>query len=311
MKDGVLLVYKPKGPTSHDVVGVVRKTLGFREVGHAGTLDPMAEGLLVLLLGEATKLSDFILNGDKTYRARVQLGIETDSWDLDGTVIAGASDLECPQFLPAEVAKASQTLVGEFKWPAPAFSAVKVAGKKLYEYAREGQAVPTSERTMIFRSVQFLSYDPKTAQVDVEISCSKGSFIRSWAYELGRVLGTKAALSGLVRLRSEPFSVQEAVTLDALTEGTPIIPLNECLPSVPGYSLKGRDLRLMINGQVPHELERRLVPLQRAVNEGGVGSLIRVIDGETMNLCAVLEMQARSPLRLKRVFKPVLTRKNP
>ena len=161
------------GLSSHDVVSQIRKIFQTKEVGHSGTLDPMATGLMVLLLGEATKLSNYITDGDKAYEVSVRMGIETDTLDTTGTVIQEKPVLKSQ----AEIQNTAMNLVGEFQLPIPMYSAKKIDGKKMYEYARENQVIEIPQKKMTFWDVQ------KKSETDIEFSiqCSKGSFIRSFS----------------------------------------------------------------------------------------------------------------------------------
>ena len=301
--DGILKIHKPKGLTSHDVVGRVRRLIGQKEVGHAGTLDPMAEGLMILLLGQATKISDYILNGDKAYRARVRLGVSTDTWDMDGEVL----EEKALSFSAEELQSAALKLQGEFEWEVPAFSAIKKKGQKLYEKARKGEEFELPKRIMKFRTVEFI--EATENEVEVQLRCSKGSYIRSWGRELGKLLEAPSTLSSLVRNFSEPFSLEGAISLDELENQenleshSAFTPLNQCLGHFPALSLKGRDLTLMNNGQVPNALVRRLLPDQKQCNRLEKTEIMRVFDANDMRLVALLELRPRNPVRVRRIFK--------
>lgn len=301
--DGILRINKAKGLTSHDVVGRVRRILGQKEVGHAGTLDPMAEGLMILLLGEATKISDYILNGDKAYRARVKMGTSTDTWDMDGEVLA-TQDVS---FTETQFQDAILKLKGDFNWQVPKFSAIKKQGQKLYEKARKGEEFEAPTRPMSFKSIEFIECTPD--EVEVQLLCSKGSYIRTWGQELGRLLGVPSCLSALTRNFSEPYSLhgalklEELENLENLESHEAFLPLNKCLAHFPGISLKGRELTLMKNGQVPNALVRRLVPLQKECNRSEAQQIVRVFDASNMNLVALLEARPCSPIRVRRGFK--------
>jgi tRNA pseudouridine55 synthase len=211
--NGLLLIDKPTGLTSHDVVYRVRRTLGMRGIGHAGTLDPLASGLLILLVGEATKVSDYLLNGDKGYEFKVRLGIKTDSMDITGKILS-----ESPVDLSEEkIRAAALSLQGEIALQVPVHSAVKVDGKKLYEFAHKGEIpdhVPT--RSMTFYDVQVVEVTPNSALI--RMRCSKGSFVRAWANHLGEVLGCGGTVETLRRNFSQPFDSSQAITLEQLEE---------------------------------------------------------------------------------------------
>ncbi|RYZ77522.1 MAG: tRNA pseudouridine(55) synthase TruB, partial [Proteobacteria bacterium] len=213
--NGVLLVDKPVGMTSHDVVARARRILGTKGIGHAGTLDPLASGLLLLLIGEGTKVSDYLLNGDKTYELNCKLGVATDSMDITGEVLREQPVTSSLEEIKAAVAK----LQGTLTLKVPLHSAVKVDGKKLYEYAHKGQTPEPNiipDREMTFYDVQLIETTMASASpsgstnVIVRMSCSKGSFIRAWANNLGEDLGCGGTVEGLRRVASNPFTVANA-----------------------------------------------------------------------------------------------------
>lgn len=256
MRNGLLLIDKPTGMTSHDIVHSVRRWSSQKQVGHAGTLDPLATGLMVVLMGEATKLSDYILNGDKAYVVELKLGVTTDTGDSDGQIVS-----EKPVNVDAEtVAKAVARLQGAFVWPVPIYSAVKTQGKKLYELARANIPVEPPKKPMIFHEVRLM--DIQMPIVKVFLSCSKGSFVRTWVDQLGQELGTGATVVSLRRTSSMPYSIDGALHLDSLKDspeaGTHWIPLKDSLPDWWSHKVEGMDEKLIKNGQIPYKVERFL-----------------------------------------------------
>ncbi len=211
--DGIIILNKPSGWTSHDVVKKVRNLLGGAKVGHAGTLDPAATGVLVLLIGRATRESSRITGDDKRYRAQVTFGRSTDTFDGDGaTVETGDPGSMDRERLPALV----QGLLGESEQLPPLYSAVKVKGKRLYKYARSGD-IP--ERTPRKIRIDSISCDCTTFPViDLKIACSKGTYIREIAHRLGELAGCPSYLSALCRTASGPFTIEHAVTLEELKD---------------------------------------------------------------------------------------------
>jgi tRNA pseudouridine55 synthase len=212
--DGFLVIDKPQGWTSHDVVAKVRRAAAPRgrpdapRVGHAGTLDPMATGVLVVCLGAATRLSEWATADDKRYLAEVRLGVETDSYDADGAIVA-----ERPAAVSAgQVEAALAGLRGTIEQVPPAHSAIKVGGRRLYDLARRGQAVEAPARTVTVHELRLLELDGTRARLDVH--CSKGTYVRSLAHDLGRRLGCGAHLSGLRRTASGPFRLDQAHRLE-------------------------------------------------------------------------------------------------
>ena len=300
---GVLLVDKPSGITSHDVVARVRRWLGIKAVGHAGTLDPMATGLLVLLVGEATKISDYLLRGNKGYQLKLKLGIETDSLDITGEVLQTKSTeyLELTQ-----IQKCLNGMVGELELAVPKFSAIKVKGKKLLEKARANENFEVPTRSMEFFDLSVHGFNK--SEIECEFYCSKGSYVRSWVNELGKQLGCGATLTELRRIFSAPYSVEKATPLTDLEtsslENCPsFIPLESCLEDWEAVTVCGRDEVLMRNGQIPVSLAKRLIFQQKMVNRRQQALGIRVFQGSSGTLSSLLEVQPNRNPKIKRVFR--------
>jgi len=207
---GFLVVDKPGGLTSHDAVARVRRAAGRAvKIGHAGTLDPIATGVLVLALGDATRLVEWATGQDKRYRAELTLGLETDSYDATGRVVA-----ERPvDVSPAALERALAGLRGPIEQRPPAFSAVQVGGRRLYDLARRGQPVEAPLRSVTIHELTLVEFDPPRATI--EMLCSKGTYVRSLVHDLGRALGCGAHLSALRRLASGAFELADAFALDA------------------------------------------------------------------------------------------------
>ncbi len=206
---GICIVDKPTGWTSHDVVAKTRGILGTRRVGHAGTLDPMATGVLVLGVGKATRLLTFITGVDKTYEARITFGVETDSLDADGTVTA-THDMS--GLTPEQVVSAASTLTGPIDQIPPMVSAIQVDGRRLHELAREGIEIERAPRPVTIRRFDLTPTEDPLVW-DAVVECSSGTYVRSLAADLGRALGGGAHLSGLRRTRVGPFDLVEAQPL--------------------------------------------------------------------------------------------------
>ena len=202
--DGILLIDKPGGITSHDAVDAVRGVLGIRKIGHAGTLDPMATGLLVMGVGRATRLLRFLGELDKEYEGTARLGVETDTLDADGDLVRTAE----VDVTEADVRAAMAVFIGEIEQRPPAHSAVKVGGQKLYERARRGEEVEAPVRRVRVESFELLRF--ASPDVDFRVRCSSGTYVRSLGAGLGRRLGCGAHLSRLVRTRIGSFSVADA-----------------------------------------------------------------------------------------------------
>lgn len=298
--NGILLVDKSSGPTSHDLVGQVRKILGTKEVGHAGTLDPLATGLMVLLIGQGTKLSDYLMAEAKEYEVLVQLGVETDSLDMTGVVTKTTVVDLSEQQIRDEV----QKLQGDFEWEVPMVSAMKIQGKKLYEYAREGQQIQIPKKSMSFYNLKII--ETKPSQVRVRLGCSKGSFIRTWASKLGENLKVGGAVAELRRTRIGDFEVEKATCLDQAdgeTLKSKMISMSHSLPNWRGVLVKGRDQALILNGQIPQELQSRLIIEQKDALSSGKTIGVKVLSQEGA-LLALVEATPDEGLKIRRVFRP-------
>ncbi len=219
-ESGVLLVDKPAEWTSHDVVGCIRGRFRFRKVGHCGTLDPAATGLLVVVLGRATRLSDQLSGQDKVYAGTFRLGVETDSQDRDGKVIRTT---DASQVTAAAVEAAAAKFVGDLQQIPPMVSAIKVDGRPLYKLARKGQEIEREPRPVTIHSLVLRRI--ALPDVEFEVACSKGTYVRTLAADIGTALGVGAHLLDLRRLRSGAFSVADAVTMDVVKGWT----REECL----------------------------------------------------------------------------------
>jgi tRNA pseudouridine55 synthase len=214
--EGLLLVDKPSGVTSHDVVDVVRRRLATRKVGHAGTLDPMATGLLLMGVGRATRLLRFLGDLPKSYEGTLRLGVETTTLDAEGDVVRETT----VHVTEAQVTEAMRTLVGESLQRPPAYSAVKVGGRKLYEAARAGERVEAEPRPIRVDAFDLLSLDPPDAAFHVV--CSGGTYVRVLAADVGAALSCGAHLTALRRTAIGPHAVEDAVAPDAVDEPLPI-----------------------------------------------------------------------------------------
>ncbi len=206
---GILNIYKPKGMTSHDVVSIIRKTFKIKQVGHTGTLDPFAEGVLPVCIGKATRLIEYF-DDDKEYLATVQFGKATDTYDIEGNVTHS-----CSKKITAEEVKEGLTnFRGEISQLPPIYSAIKVNGKKLYEYARAGEDVKIEPRTVTIFKIELQNFNEKSQTAEILIKCSKGTYIRSIANDLGKQLGCFGHLIKLVRTQAGKFRVEESVKLE-------------------------------------------------------------------------------------------------
>ncbi|MBN2469747.1 MAG: tRNA pseudouridine(55) synthase TruB [Anaerolineae bacterium] len=205
---GLLNLHKPVGPTSHDIVAQVRRLTRIRKIGHAGTLDPLASGVLVLCLGPATRLSEYAMRSPKHYRATVRLGAVTNTYDAEGEIIARqpVGALTAPQIEAALV-----PFTGEIEQVPPMYSAIKQGGRRLYDLAREGQDVSREARRVTIDRIEIAALE--LPDVVLDVTCSPGTYIRSLAHDLGAALGTGAYLAGLVRTASGHFRLEDALPL--------------------------------------------------------------------------------------------------
>ncbi len=240
--DGLLLVDKPAGVTSHDVVLVARRAFGESRIGHAGTLDPFATGLLVLLLGRATRLVPYLDGVPKEYDATIALGSETETDDLDGVRVREAAP-------PSDeaIAEAIVQLTGTLEQVPPAYSAKRVAGRRAYEAARAGDVLELAPARVTVFGWRDVRRDGATLRA--LIACGGGTYIRALARDLGRLTGSAAHLAALRRVRSGPFRASDAVTLDALRAGEATLrPALDALPTIPHVVLDGDDAERVFRG---------------------------------------------------------------
>lgn len=231
--EGVLLVDKPSGPTSHDVVDKLRRKLKMKRIGHAGTLDPNATGLLIMLVGKATKVSQYLMSLDKAYEGTLKLGEVTDSYDRDGEITATH---EIPAGLTeAKVNEVLQGFVGDQYQTPPMFSAKKVDGVPLYKHARKGKEVEREPRFIRISEIELLRFEPP--HVDIGMACSKGTYVRTVAHDVGQKLGCGAHLNELRRIAVGHFHIDDAATLDEIEEMSlaafrrRLIPVYQAVPS--------------------------------------------------------------------------------
>jgi tRNA pseudouridine55 synthase len=209
--DGAILIDKPSGPTSHDVVDAIRRHFRIKKVGHCGTLDPNATGLLIIVLGRGTKLSERLMADDKVYEGTIKFGEATDSYDADGEL---TSSLPVPPISLDELNEAAGQFIGDLMQTPPMVSAVKKAGVPLYKLARKGIEVEREARLIHIYNFRFTSYEEPLGQF--RLACTKGTYVRSVAHDLGQKLGCGAHVATLRRITSGKFDVSDAVPLDAL-----------------------------------------------------------------------------------------------
>lgn len=251
MYDGIINVYKEKGFTSFDVVAKMRGILGQRKVGHTGTLDPAAEGVLPVCAGRGTRLCDMLTDHDKTYRATMLLGVATDTQDTTGTVLAEKSTAALTE---EEVREAVMSFVGDYEQIPPMYSALKVDGKKLYELAREGKEVERKARPVKIHEIVIESIN--LPEVVMSVSCSKGTYIRTLCHDIGEKLAVGGCMKELVRTKAGRFLLEDSWTLSKLQQlkdegrlGEAVFPLEAVFADYPEIRAEEANLdRLVRNG---------------------------------------------------------------
>ncbi|NBD95518.1 MAG: tRNA pseudouridine(55) synthase TruB [Gammaproteobacteria bacterium] len=286
---GILLLDKPTGITSNAALGRAKRHLGIKKAGHTGTLDPMASGLLVLCFGEATKVSGFLLDADKSYEAEAMLGITTDSEDAEGEVLR---EQAVPDFSAEAIESALKGFRGPIDQVPPMHSALKHQGRRLYELARRGEVVERPPRSIVIHELDCVQWHKPRLQLLVR--CSKGTYIRSLVRDIGQVLGCGAHLSALRRTASGPFDIADALTLDRLealrqeNARACLRPADQALLHLPELRLDALQAQRLRQGQT-----------LAGVENAGSG-LVRVYDPD--GLIAVGEADGAGHLKAKRVF---------
>lgn len=249
--DGLLNVYKEKGYTSHDVVAKLRGILHQKKIGHTGTLDPDATGVLPVCLGKATKVCELLADKEKCYQAVLQFGVTTDTQDLTGTVLSKKEFSQEEE----EVRSAVLSFIGDYDQIPPMYSAIKINGKKLYELARQGKEVERKARRVQIHDIQIRSMDRKKGQVVMDVTCSKGTYIRTLCHDIGEKLGCGGAMADLVRTRVGTFRIQDAYSLDELAEfvgngtiGQYVLPVDKLFETLPKIVIDQNYCGLIYNG---------------------------------------------------------------
>lgn len=279
---GFLNIYKPVGMTSHDVVAVLRRVTKIKQIGHTGTLDPFAEGVLPVCIGKATRLIEY-LQDDKEYLATVQFGASTNTFDLDGEKTF-TSDKKVKK---EEIIEALKSFEGEISQLPPIFSAIKVKGKKLYEYARKGEEVEIQPRKVFIENIELNSFDEESQQAQVLIKCSKGTYIRSIANDLGEKLGCGGYLVKLIRTQAGNFRVENSIQLDGIdVENNLLNPLD--VMDLPKISVNDEDLARIKNG----------MPILKKCDK--IGNFVILVYND-VEICAV-GIADSDKIKLKKVF---------
>lgn len=279
---GFLNIYKPVGMTSHDVVSVLRRVTKIKQIGHTGTLDPFAEGVLPICIGKATRLIEY-LQDDKEYLATVQFGAATNTFDLDGEKVFTSDK----KVLRDDIKEGLKSFEGEILQFPPIFSAIKVKGKKLYEYARKGEEVEIQSRKVVIENIELKNFDEELQQAQILLKCSKGTYIRSIANDLGKNLGCGGYLIKLIRTQAGKFRVENSVQLDGIdVESNLINPLD--ILNLPKIAVDNDDLARIKNG----------MPIYKTCDK--IGNFVSLIYND-VEICAV-GIADGEKIKLKKVF---------
>lgn len=279
---GFLNIYKPVGMTSHDVVAVLRRVTKIKQIGHTGTLDPFAEGVLPICIEKATRLIEY-LQDDKEYLATVQFGAATNTFDLDGEKVF-TSDKKVSR---DDIKEGLKSFEGEIFQLPPIFSAIKVKGKKLYEYARKGEEVEIQPRKVVIENIELKNFDEELQQAQILLKCSKGTYIRSIANDLGKNLGCGGYLIKLIRTQAGKFRVENSVQLDGIdVESNLINPLG--ILNLPKIAVDNDDLARIKNG----------MPIYKTCDK--IGNFVSLIYND-VEICAV-GIADGEKIKLKKVF---------
>ena len=252
--NGIIIINKHKGCTSHDIVYKVKKMFN-EKVGHTGTLDPMATGVLPLLIGKGTQCSKYLINHDKIYNVTLQLGEKTDTADSEGKVIE-TKEVKEKTLKKENIEKILEKFKGKQEQIPPIYSAIKVNGKKLYEYARKGQEVEIKPRKIKIYNIELLNINEKQKQIEFQVSCSKGTYIRSLCEDIAQRLGTVGYMLELKRIQVGNFNIKEAITIEQLENNIDnkefieenFIQFEEIFKNKEKIELDDRKLRLFLNG---------------------------------------------------------------
>lgn len=310
---GILLINKDKDCTSHQIVNEIRHILNQKAIGHAGTLDPMARGLLVILCGIGTKLSSYFLNNDKHYKLSIKFGLETNTFDIQGEVLKS----EEVSLKKEEIKKLLKKETCDLELPVPIFSAVKLKGQRLYSYAfsgREKEVIPPIKK-MSFWNLKI--HDIQKDNVNLSISCSKGSYIRSWVHYLGQKIKTGACLTKLKRVSSGTFHINQSLTTKELKQklskkfpedeeqlksllGDCFLLPSEALNQFPEVKLTSKNAKMLKQGRIPVYILEAKQKEQIHVNKKGQAQILKAV--KEKKLVALLEMRPFEKIRILKNF---------
>ncbi|MCX7568565.1 tRNA pseudouridine(55) synthase TruB [Tumebacillus sp. DT12] len=287
--NGILIVNKPAGMTSQQVVGRVKRVLGVKKVGHTGTLDPDVTGVLPICIGSATRVAEYLLDQAKAYRGEVTFGVSTTTQDASGEPV---ESVDTVQVTEEQVREAAASFIGPILQRPPAFSAIKINGQRAYDLARQGEEVEIPPREVTIYKLEILSLDlePNHPKVRFDVECSKGTYVRTLCQDLGSTLGVPAHMSHLVRTRSGPFTLEQALTFEQIEElaaagqiAEQLQPLQSALPHLTAAT-------------IPEALERRVdngreLTLRRVIPGAQAGQLVR-IESRTGRLLALYRIES-------------------
>ena len=275
--NGILIVNKHKGCTSHDIVYKVKKICN-EKVGHTGTLDPMATGVLPLLIGKGTLCSKYLINHDKIYRATIQLGIETDSLDAEGTIV-DTKEVSGEMLNEEYIINILNTFLGKQEQVPPMYSAIKINGKKLYQYAREGKSIEVQPRNIEIYNIKLLEVNKENKQIKFEVHCSKGTYIRSLCSDISKKIGTIGHMIELQRVQVGEFNISNSVTLEQI-ENNPtelekyLITIEDIFKDKVNINLDNKKLQLFLNGvQLNFNKEEGVYKIYNANKFIGIGCI--------------------------------------
>lgn len=296
--DGILNIYKEQGFTSHDVVAKLRGICKQKKIGHTGTLDPDAVGVLPVCLGKATKVCDLLTDKDKTYEAVLQLGVVTDTQDMSGEILSKQEVLVSRD----EIEEAVMSFVGDYDQIPPMYSALKVNGKKLYELAREGKVVERKARRITIHEIEISKINMEQKTVTMTVSCSKGTYIRTLCHDIGEKLGCGGAMATLKRTKVSSFMIQDSLTLSEVEElvkaGTieeHLVKVDSLFASLPAVTVSKKYQKYVDNGN-KIEISFLTEPVRTSPNQE-----FRVYD-EEQRFVGIFEAENRKTLKPKKMF---------
>lgn len=298
MVNGILNIYKEKGYTSHDVVARLRGIVGQRKIGHTGTLDPDAEGVLPVCLGRATKVCELLTDKDKTYETVMLLGCTTDTQDISGEIL---EEKDTASLSEEQVTDCIQEYIGEYNQIPPMYSAIKINGKKLYELAREGKTVERKARKVTILNIRILEI--KLPRVRMEVNCSKGTYIRTLCHDIGQTLGCGACMESLLRTKVGRFTVGESVKLDEIQEYVKEGRLNEKLISLDDVFMDRREVTVKA-AQKQLAYNGNALPLKGVEPKNGFenGEQVRIYDEERRFIGIYVYEESKKRLKPEKMF---------